>query len=159
MKSRKNRVKDLIKPFCNGSTDELAEEIEIIYSKKKRGAFETDLMKMCKAFFIDYCERNDKDCYWTYQHTGNLDMLIKKLRHSIVKKREGEVTDTDVYNSFQVLLEHLPEFYKTQLQLKMITNNYDSLINQIRAGKKLSKQEEVTKANKEQFERIQKGQV
>ncbi len=53
----------------------------------------------------------------------NMKQLIGKLKKS---------TDKDIAEAFAALLERLPEFYKKRLDVKIINNNYDKIIAEIR---------------------------
>lgn len=154
-KTKKKQVSDLIKtafPQANGMADALSEDIAEIYKKKHRN-IETDLHNLCKAWFINFCDKEDKECVWSYQHSNSLNLLIKKLKQSIQKKMNHAATDTDVYNSFQVIMERLPEWYMEHLQLSTIVNSYDKIINEIKSKPKTENK------NADQLKRVINGEL
>lgn len=159
-KIRRTLVFEILAPYFPENAalaKELAGRINDLY-KKAYNPSETQLHNTCKVWFIRYCEDNSKECNWSFQHSLSLNLLLDKLKKSYQKKFTVFATEDNIFDSFKLLIENLPEFYAKGMYLSTINSSYDSIINQIRsnAAPKIDKN---SQHNRTQAAKILKGEL
>jgi len=95
---------------------------------------EISIHSMCKKIFEEKGSSLGKEIYWTGQHGKCLNLLLKKLKHSYGKRNENaEPTNEQLADSFKMLLDKLPEWYKeNHFDLSVINSKYDTIVSEIR---------------------------
>lgn len=119
-----------------------------IDTKKKKktptgGSETSSLFTHCKSeFTMQYLALTGNEFYFNAKSAGSLKTLINQIKYSVKEKKEKDsaqkeksATDTEVLESLQYILMNLPDWYKQNLSLAILSSKYNELINQLRNGK------------------------
>lgn len=129
----------------NGNVS-VSENVTVKKKKKKvpTGGSETSsLFNHCKSEFImQYLALTGNEFYFNAKSAGSLKTLINQIKYSVKEKKEKNsaekeksATDSEVLESLQYILMNLPDWFKQNLSLAILSSKYNELINQLRNGK------------------------
>ena len=139
---------EILKPFLIKSygqfvvTEECAlqamEEHSAQFKKKKK--VHDVLYASCLDAYQVWCKVHDKEFDWNGLQGKSLKSLLAKIKKSFEDKFKQDAKDDDLINGFRLILNHLPEWYKTNaFSIAVINSKYSEIISQIKNGQSSSK--------------------
>ncbi len=120
------------------STDDLAERfVEYANKFKRKYQKEETLQSRCIEIYKQWCFLNSKEFDFNGLQGKSLKSLLAKIRISIENKYAGISRDEQVQDTFQIILDYLPDWYKeNNFSLSVINSKYASIISQIKSNGK-----------------------
>ena len=88
--------------------------------------------KLRGIFEEAYLKETEQEYYWVAKDAKNLKLLINKIKFSYGKKNNEEATDENIEDSFRIILEKLPDWYKEHMEIAIINSRYNSVIQEIK---------------------------
>ena len=91
--------------------------------------------KLKDVFLAHYLDVAKEEYYFMAKDGAALKRLKVKIAKSY-KNIDTEPTDDNIIFAFRVILKKMPEFFQNNLDLTLIDSKYNSIIQQIKGGKK-----------------------
>ena len=103
----------------------------------QKDAHTTNLFNSIKKTFLDHYESTTTlEYYFTGVDAGSITHIIKKIKHLLITGGANDPDDAIINNTFSIILHKNPdEFVKQNLSLRIINQNFNTIINKIKNGK------------------------